>query len=120
AAVAAVAASRGDIALVPANGRAGAGAWWTALEPAAAPKIIARLPFVERPDHPAALPVFAVCHPAPDAVVSDVSVFSVKVSGWSAAAATAADPLAEIVAVPDGAFDGAALLISVPRGRALD
>ena len=49
--VAAVAASRGDIGLVPAA--AAAGAWWTALEGDDAPKIIARLPFVERADHPA-------------------------------------------------------------------
>jgi chorismate mutase len=120
AAVAGVRKSKGDIGLVPANGHAGAGAWWSALEGKGAPKIIARLPFVERPDHPAALPVFAVCHPAADAIVKDVEVFSVKVSGWSAAAANAADPLAEIVAVPDGAFDGAALLVSVPNGRRLD
>jgi chorismate mutase len=120
AAVAAVGGSKGDIGLVPACGHAGAGAWWSALEGAGAPKIIARLPFVERPDHPAALPVFAVCHPAADAVVKDVEVFSVKVSGWSAAAANAIDPLADVVAVPDGAFDGAALLVSVPNGRTLD
>jgi chorismate mutase len=119
AAVAAVAKSKGDIALVPAVGHPGAGAWWDALEAPGAPKIIARLPFVERADHPAALPVFAVCHPAPDAVVKDVEVFSVKVSGWSAAAANAVDPLAEIVAVPDGAFDGAGLLVSLPNGRPL-
>ena len=40
--VAAVAASRGDIGLVPAA--AASGAWWTALEGDDAPKIIARLP----------------------------------------------------------------------------
>ena len=38
----------------PAFAIAGAGPWWTALEFDAAPKIIARLPFVERADHPAA------------------------------------------------------------------
>ncbi|MBX6425540.1 MAG: chorismate mutase [Variibacter sp.] len=119
AAVGAVHASKGDIALVPATGIAGAGAWWTVLEDEAAPKIIARLPFVERADHPAGLPVFAVCHPATDAVVRDVEVWSVKVSGWSAAAARAIDTLAEVVAVPDGAFDGAALLVSLPSGRPL-
>src|SRR5437762_10875430 len=53
--VAAVAASRGDLGLVPAAG--GSTAWWTALEGGDAPKIIARLPFVERADHPASLPV---------------------------------------------------------------
>ena len=61
--VAAVAASRGDIGLVPAAG--GSGAWWTALEGDDAPKIIARLPFVERADHPAGLPVFGIARPEP-------------------------------------------------------
>src|SRR5947207_1616172 len=41
--VAAVAASRGDIGLVPVA--SAAGAWWTALEGGHAPKVIARLPF---------------------------------------------------------------------------
>ncbi len=51
-AIAAVAASKGDLALVPAASVAGSGAWWASLEGDKAPKIIARLPFVERPDHP--------------------------------------------------------------------
>src|SRR3954451_23976475 len=50
--VQAVSESKGDLGLVPAV--AGAGAWWNALEFDSAPKIIARLPFVERADHPAA------------------------------------------------------------------
>src|ERR1700761_4274418 len=58
--VEAVTASKGDLGLVPAFAIAGAGPWWTALEFDAAPKIIARLPFVERADHPAAMPVFVV------------------------------------------------------------
>jgi chorismate mutase len=118
--VKAVAASKGDLGLVPAIAIAGEAAWWTMLEGERAPKIIARLPFVERADHPAGLPVFAVSWPAADAVLREVDVFSVKVSGWSAAAARAISPLADVVAVPDGAFDGAALLISVPQGRTLD
>ena len=118
-AIAAVAASKGDLALVPAVSVAGAGAWWTSLEAPKAPKIIARLPFVERPDHPASLPVFAVSHPAGDAVAAEVEVHSVRVSGWGAAAARTLAPLAEVIAEPDGAFDGAALLISVPQGQSL-
>lgn len=117
--IAAIAASKGDLGLVPAMAVAGAGAWWTALEDANAPKIIARLPFVERPDHPASLPVFAISRPAADAISKEVEVHSVRVSGWSAAASRAISPLAEAVAVPDGAFDGAALLISVPQDRTL-
>jgi hypothetical protein len=43
-------------------------------------------------------------------------VWSVRVAGWSTAATQALEPLAEVIAVPDRAFDGAALLISVPAG----
>ena len=114
--VAAVSDSKGDLGLVPAFATAGAGAWWSALEFDAAPKIIARLPFVDRADHPAAVPVFVVSRVAPDAMVRDVEVWSVRVAGWSASAAQAVAALAEAIAVPDRAFDGAALLLSVPQG----
>lgn len=117
AAIAAVAASTGDLALVPATGVAGAGAWWSALEDGKAPKIIARLPFVERDDHPAALPLFVVSRPAADAMVTEVETWSVKVAGWGPQVSRAVSPLAEIVVAPDRAFDGAALLVSVPQGR---
>jgi chorismate mutase len=117
--VAAITSSKGDLGLVPATDVAGAGAWWSALESESAPKIIARLPFVERPDHPASLPVFAISRSAPDSVSTDVQVHSVRVSGWSAKAAQALMGLADAIAVPDGAFDGAALLISVPQDRDL-
>jgi chorismate mutase len=113
-------AAPGDLGLVPAVAVPGAGAWWTLIEDKDAPKIIARLPFIERPDHPAALPVFAISHAAPDAVVKDVEVWSVRVSGWGPAAARAIAPLADAIVVPDAALDGAALLVSVPHGRTLD
>jgi len=115
--VAAIAASQGDLGLVPAVATSGSGAWWTALEGENDPKIIARLPFVERSDHPAGLPVFAVARPHPDAIVTDVKVWSVGISGWGPKTAQAVMPLADVTAVPQGAFDGAALLISVPQGR---
>src|SRR5262247_1034997 len=85
--VAAVSDSQGDLGLVPAF--AVAGAWWNALEFDAAPKIIARLPFVERPDHPAALPVFVISRAAADAMVREIEVWSMRVSGWSTTAAHA-------------------------------
>jgi chorismate mutase len=118
--VAAVSDSKGDLGLVPAFALAGAGAWWNALEFDSAPRIIARLPFVERPDHPAAMPVFVVSRAAPDAMVKDVETWSVRVAGWSTTAAQAAGVLADVIAVPDRAFDGAALLISVPQGGHVD
>jgi chorismate mutase len=111
---AAVAASRGDLGLVPATNATSA--WWTSLEADDAPKIIARLPFVERADHPAALPVFGIARPNPDAVVTDVETWSVRVAGWGPAVSRALDSSAEVIAVPDRAFDGAALLVSVSKG----
>ena len=111
AAVEAVAKSKGDLALVSAT--SSRTPWWIGLEPDGAPKIIARLPFLERADHPAALPVFVVSRVADSAMVTEVETWSVRVSGWNADIARAIAPLAEIVAVPDTAFDGAALLVSI-------
>src|SRR5271155_4490319 len=113
--VQAVTASKGDLGLVPAFATAGAGPWWTALEFEASPKVIARLPFVERADHPAAMPVFVVSRVAADAMVTETEVWSMRVSGWNASYADKLAGLAEAIAVPDRAFDGAALLISVRR-----
>jgi chorismate mutase len=117
--VEAVSESKGDLGLVPAFAVAGAGAWWSALEFDSAPKIIARLPFIDRADHPAALPAFVISRAAPDAMVREVSMWSVRVAGWSAKAANAIAPIADAIAVPDTAFDGAALLVSVPSGGTL-
>jgi len=118
--VAAVSDSAGDLGLVPAVATPGAGAWWNALEFDSAPKIIARLPFVERADHPAALPVFVLSRIANDAMVTEIGVWSMRVAGWSARAAEALSPLAEVIAAPDRAFDGAALLLSVPQGGSIE
>jgi chorismate mutase len=118
AAVEAVAKSKGDLALVSAT--SSRTPWWIALEAPGAPKIIARLPFIERADHPAALPVFVVSRVSDDAMVTDVEMWSVRVSGWNAEIARALSPLAEIIAVPDIAFDGAALLISLTGSGSLE
>jgi len=55
---------RADLGLVPVQGTAGGGVWWAPLEPTGRRKIIARLPFVERQNHPAGLPVFAIAGPS--------------------------------------------------------
>jgi chorismate mutase len=118
AAVEAVANSKGDLALVSAT--SSRTPWWITLEKDGAPKIIARMPFVERADHPAALPVFVVSRVADSAMVTEVETWSIRVSGWNAEVARALSPLAEILAVPDAAFDGAALLVSIARPASLD
>ena len=115
--VAAVSSSKGDLGLVPAI--ASAGAWWTALEFDAAPKIIARLPFVERADHPAALPVFVISRAAADAMATEAGVWSIRVSGWTARAAQTLATMADFLAVPDRAFDGAALLVTLPQDQSI-
>jgi chorismate mutase len=118
AAVEAVAKSKGDLAMVSAI--ASRTPWWLMLEADGAPKIIARLPFVERADHPAALPVFVVSRVADSAMVTEIETWSVRVSGWNAEIARALSPLADIVAVPDTAFDGAALLVSITGPNRLE
>ncbi|MBV9533182.1 MAG: chorismate mutase [Bradyrhizobium sp.] len=118
AAVEAVATSKGDLALVSAvSGRT---PWWSALEGPGAPKIIARLPFVERDDHPAALPVFVVSRVVDSAMVTEVETWSVRVSGWNGKIARSLSPLAEVIALPDAAFDGAALLVSIAGANRLE
>jgi hypothetical protein len=118
--LASIAAAPGDLGLVPVLPTIGGGVWWAPLEAQSAPKIIARLPFVERADHPAGLPVFAIARPHPDAIVSDVEMWSIRVAGWGRRPAQALASLTEAIVVPEGEFDGAALLLPVPEGRSLD
>jgi hypothetical protein len=74
----------GDLGMLNAAVRAGGEAWWERLTPETAPKIIARLPFVERPDHPAGTPVFIISNPLAEAAARDVSVFSLHWPGATA------------------------------------
>lgn len=113
----AVEASSGDLGLLPATALPAGDAWWLALEAPQAPKIIARLPFVERADHPAALPVFVVSHPIADAAMTEIEVWSVHAGHWVPQAAAAFAGHGEILAAPvEGRPDAAVLLMSVPAG----
>jgi len=64
--------SVGDLGMFAVDGGPGAGAWWTKLASPEAPKVIARLPFVERADHPAGMPVFVISKPLVDGTARDV------------------------------------------------
>src|ERR1019366_5950996 len=79
--VEAVSESKGDLGLIPAFAAGSAGPWGNGLELDAGPKIIARFPFLDRDDHPAAVPVFVISRAAPHAMVTEVEVWSVRVSG---------------------------------------
>jgi len=78
----AVASSKGDLGMVRVLGGAAAGPWWRRLIGPQAPKIIARLPFVERPDHPAGMPLFVIAQPLAEAAVRDVVLYAVTLERW--------------------------------------
>ena len=117
--VGAVTESTGDLGLVPAFAIAGAGPWWTALEFDDAPKIIAPTALSSnRADHPAGLPVFVISRVAADAMGDgDGGVEHARLRLECDVCRQPGRLLADAIAVPDRAFDGAALLISVARGR---
>jgi hypothetical protein len=77
-----VAAAAGDLGMFALDGGPGAGAWWMRLTRADAPKIIARLPFVERPDHPAGMPIFVIAKPLADGAARDVVLEAVTLDRW--------------------------------------
>lgn len=80
--IAAVDGSKGDLGVFRLDQSAEAGPWWRMLEGPAAPKIIARLPFIDRPDHPAGLPVYVVSKPLAEAAVREVVVASLTAERW--------------------------------------
>ncbi len=111
--IAKVASSAGDLGIFRIDQGASAGAWWTALTPPDAPKIIARLPFIERPDHPAGTPVYVIARPIADAAVREVVLYAASVERWTPAmAAKLAEGLGEVSAsAASGA--GLSLLLAV-------
>ncbi|MDE3177118.1 MAG: chorismate mutase [Pseudomonadota bacterium] len=77
-----VARSSGDLGMFALDGGAAAGAWWMRLIEPDAPKVIARLPFVERPDHPAGLPVYVVAKPLSDGGARQVVLEALWMDRW--------------------------------------
>ena len=109
-ALAAVAGSRGDLGLLPV-GEASDAAWWRDLEPDASPKVIARLPFVERADHPAGLPVLVVAKTVSGEGLGSVVLFSADGIRDIAGVSSALRALGgEVVAAADGSA-----LLALPR-----
>lgn len=81
--IAAVASSAGDLGIFRMDQGASAGIWWRDLIGPGAPKIIARLPFVERPDHPAGTPVYCIAKPLADAAMREIVLYAARVERWS-------------------------------------
>lgn len=112
--ISAVAQSAGDIGIFRADSGAASIPWWEALTGADAPKIIARLPFIERPDHPAGTPIFVVSRPLADAAVRETVLYAARVERWpenaeSKLLAAGADLIGSAAA-----SDGLSLLIAAP------
>ena len=80
--IGAVAAASGDLGMFALDRGTSAGAWWLRLTDSEAPKIIARLPFVERPDHPAGMPIFVIAKPLADGMARDVVLEAVTLDRW--------------------------------------
>jgi chorismate mutase len=78
----AVAGSRGDLGVFRLDQGASAGAWWRGLVGEGRPKVIARLPFIERPGHPAGTPVFCISRPLAEAAVRDVVLYAGRFERW--------------------------------------
>lgn len=112
----AVKASGGDLGLLAVDAGPNAGPWWLHLSEPSAPKVIARLPFVERPDHPAGMPVMVISKPLPDGTARDVVLESIRVDRWRGSYVQAiADVGAEVLgAAAHGS--GLALLVARPGG----
>jgi chorismate mutase len=111
--IAAVAASSGDLGMFAIDGGPLGGAWWTRLALSRAPKVIARLPFVERADHPAGMPVFVVSKPLAEGAARDIVLDSITLDQWRPQLPEALrDVSAEIVG---SAADGMGLALLVAR-----
>jgi chorismate mutase len=114
--IAAVAASRGDLGVFRLDQGASAGAWWTALAGAGAPKVIARLPFIERPGHPAGTPVYVVAKPLddPSAAQRDVVLHAARLERWHEGARGAVEALGGEVVANAGSARGLSALVALP------
>ena len=103
----------GDLGMIRAGFHAEDARWWERLAPEQAPKIIARLPFVERPDHPAGTPVFIISNPLSEAAARDVALFALRLSGPAPdEAALHAASCASLAREKSGA--GLSVLVSAP------
>lgn len=104
-----VARSAQDVAVLPADT---GGRWWAELAEPAGPKIFAKLPFLEVPDRPAALPAYVVGPPLNDLAPVEVCIFALT-----------ADPvLLSFIVAHDGAVvarAGTELLVELPAAARL-
>jgi chorismate mutase len=116
----AVAKSRGDLGIFRLDQGASTGAWWRALAGEGRPKVIARLPFIERPDHPAGTPVFVISKPLADAAMRDVVLYAAQFERWRESAVEALRELGGEIIASAGDANGLSVLLAAPGSLILD
>ncbi|CAN1529796.1 Chorismate mutase II, prokaryotic-type [Rhabdaerophilaceae bacterium] len=92
----------------------GLGAWWGGLARANAPKIIAKLPFAERSDHPAGLPVYVIARPQNEGLARETIVASLQVERWRLEAVPRLGELGAELVASSGNAQGGNLLVTHP------
>ena len=110
----AVAARPSDLGVFPLQQSLETGAWWRLLHGENRPKIIVRLPFVTRQNHPSGIPVYVIAQPLKEAAVREVIVASLTLDRWSLAASQALVGAGAAVEASVGIDNGLSLLIAHP------
>ena len=110
----AVAEAPGDLGMFRVEADAAAGAWWMRLAAPRAPKVIARLPFVERPDHPAGMPIFVIARPLAEAAARDIVLLAVTLDRWHESIPMAVASLNGEIIGNAGTAMGLSLLVAIP------
>ena len=112
AAIEAVDRATGDLGVFPRDQSMEAGAWWRLLHGDNRPKIIARLPFIQRANHPSGMPVFVVAKPLKEAAVRDEIVASLWLERWRREVPDALASTGTRIEASAGVESGLALLAS--------
>lgn len=110
----AVAARPSDLGVFPRAQSMETGAWWRRLHGEDRPKIIARLPFVERENHPSGIPVFVIARPLKEAAVREEIVASLWLERWHSGIPAALEALGARLEASAGIESGLSLLVTHP------
>lgn len=111
--IGAVARSKGDLGIFRPDQKTAVNPWWEALRHPDAPKIIARLPFIERPDHPASTPLYVVSKPLEDAAVREIVLLAARVERWREDTEQALAAVGAEITGSAGVEGGLSLLVAV-------
>lgn len=109
-----VARAPSDLGVFPLNQSLETGAWWRLLHGDDRPKIIVRLPFVTRPNHPSGMPAFVIAQPLKEAAVREEIVASLTLERWRPEVPDALNALAARVEASAGIESGLSLLVTHP------